>query len=115
MEDVGSSPWLEKLLAIVDYQLGQQKLDNQKLAAEMGLSKRQLYRKVKNLTDTSPNLYIRKYRLDKAWQLIESGQFQTVQQIGIAVGYQNIHYFSKEFEKEFGEKPLQVLIRLGYR
>ena len=110
-----NSPWLEKFLSILDDWLDHTGLNNQFMANEMGISERQLYRKVKKLTGKSPNRFIREYRLQKAMELMQSEQFHTVQQAGFAIGYKNIHYFSKEFEKKFGESPMQVLRRIGHR
>ena len=108
------SLWLEKFKLTFNDCLGQFNVGNQFMANEMGLSKRQLDRKIKDLSGLSTNQFMRKYRLQKAMEFIQSDQFYTVQQIGYAVGYKNIHYFSKEFEKEFGESPMQILIKRRY-
>ncbi|MEM6320100.1 MAG: helix-turn-helix domain-containing protein, partial [Bacteroidota bacterium] len=93
-------PWLRKLVALLENWPDFKDLSNEQIAAELGISKRQFYRKMKELAGISPNLFIRRYRLNLAKKMLESHQFYTVQEIGQAVGYQNIHYFSKEFEKE---------------
>ncbi len=107
--------FLEKLETIIEQALTNQDLDNQYLAHEMGISERQLYRKVKETAGVSPNQFIRSYRLKKAMALIESKRYSTVQEIAAKVGYQNLYYFSKVFLVEFGESPMQVLKRLNLR
>ena len=70
--------WLEKLEGILEKSFAYQDLDNQYLAKEMGISERQLYRKVKIITRQSPNLFIRSHRLEKAMALIESKAFLSI-------------------------------------
>ena len=113
--DISKNKWLEKLDFILEIYLGKEEMDNEFLANEMGLSLRQFYRKTKELSNQSPNQYIRKYKLQKALEFIHSGQYQTVQEISFIIGFKNSHYFSKAFEKEYGESPLMILKRLGYR
>ena len=113
--DPSKNKWLEKLEFILETYLGESELDNEFLANEMGISTRQFYRKTRELTNQSPNQYIRQYKLQKALEFIHSGQYQTVQEISFIIGFKNSHYFSKAFEKKYGESPLLVLRRLGYR
>ncbi len=113
--DVSKNKWLEKLDFILETYLGKAEMDNEFLANEMDMSIRQFYRRTKETTHQSPNQYIRKYKLQKALEFIHSGQYQTVQEISFIVGFKNSHYFSKAFEKEYGESPLAILRRLGYR
>jgi len=110
-----NKPWLNQLLIILEAHLSNEDLDNQFIANLMDISERQFYRKVKSLTGESPNLYIRKYRLAKAKSYIQDGDFLTVQEIALAVGYQNLHYFSKAFEKAYEITPMQLLKKLGHR
>lgn len=110
-----NQPWLEQLIILLDAHIANEDLDNQFLASLMDISERQFYRKVKLLTGASPNLYIRKYRLAKAKEYIQNGDYLTVQEIALAVGYQNLHYFSKAFEKAYEITPMQLLKDLGHR
>ena len=107
--------WLKKLEAIIATKLDDSTLDNQYLAYEMGLSERQFHRKTKASSGFSPNHFIRTYRLKKAMEFITKGQYLTVQEVALHVGYQNTHYFSKVFLAEHGESPMEVLKRLKLR
>lgn len=112
---ISEDSWLKKLETIIATKLDDPTLDNQYLAQEMGMSERQFYRETKASSRLSPNHFIRTYRLKKAMEFIEEGQYLTVQEVALRVGYQNIHYFSKIFLTEHGESPMEVLKRLNLR
>ena len=107
--------WLENLTLIIENHLGKPYLNNEFIAREMGISKRHFYRKIKEETGMSPNRYIREYILQRAMEMMESGKYQTVQEISLTLGFKNPYYFTVAFEKEFGERPLKILRRLGFR
>lgn len=71
---------------------------------EMGLSRSAFYRKIKGLSDMSPNEYIRMLRLRKAAQLLVEGDL-SVSEICYQVGFGTPSYFSKCFQKQFGVLP----------
>ncbi len=70
----------------------------------MGLSRSAFYRKIKGLSDLSPNEYIRMLRLRKAAQLLSEGEL-SVSEICYQVGFGTPSYFSKCFQKQFGVLP----------
>lgn len=107
--------WLKKIEELISAKLEGQDLDNQYLAQEMRMSERQFYRKIKAKSGLSPNHFIRTCRLKKAMEFIEKGEYLTVQEVALTVGYQNVHYFSKVFVAEYGESPMEVLKRLSLR
>lgn len=107
--------WLKRLNTVIDEQLKQQKIDNQQLARLMNVSERQFFRKMKQATDRTPRQYLRQYRLQKAMNYLEKGEYQTVNEVAYAVGYINVGYFITQFEQLFGKRPLQVLRENGWR
>ena len=78
------------------------------LGVHMGLSRVQLYRKVKSLTDYSPNEWLRKSRLKKAYQLLK-GRSMSVSEVCYEVGFTSPSYFSKCFKEEFNQSPSDLL------
>ena len=64
----------------------------------------QLYRKIKSLTNYSPNELLRIARLKKAASLLASSDM-TVAEIGYEVGFSSPSYFTKCFQKQFGILP----------
>ena len=76
----------------------------EKMAEEMGLSRTHLNRKMKALTNLSPNEFIRDLRLNKAAQMI-SQKTDTISQIAYSVGFNDQSYFTKCFKNKFNKSP----------
>ena len=68
------------------------------------MSRSQLFRKMKALTDYSPSQFIRTYRLQKANELLQSSDL-TISEISWQVGFKDPSHFSKSFQEEFGFTP----------
>jgi CheY-like chemotaxis protein/anti-sigma regulatory factor (Ser/Thr protein kinase) len=79
-------------------------LNVEQLAAEIGLSRVQLYRKVKALTGYSPVEVIRIMRLKEAEKRLKSTD-KTVAEIAYEVGFSSPSYFSKCYRELFGILP----------
>lgn len=75
---------------------------------EVGMSRTQLYRKLKGLTGQSPNEFIRTIRLRRAAQLLEQRQC-TVAEITYEVGFTDLQYFRDCFKKLFGATPTEYM------
>jgi AraC-like DNA-binding protein len=74
------------------------------LCQKIGMSRSQLFRKIKALTDIAPSDLIRLYRLNKAKALLESGA-ANVAETAWEVGFKDPSYFSKLYQEEFGTTP----------
>ncbi len=74
------------------------------LAIALKVSDTQLRRKLKSISGYSPNEYLRKFRLDKAAQLLSS-QAKSVSEVAYDVGFENLSYFSKVFFNEYNCLP----------
>ena len=74
------------------------------LGAEMGLSRVQLYRKLKALTGSSPVELLRTIRLSRAKELLaDSGK--SVSEVAYEVGFSSPSYFTKCYKEAFGSTP----------
>jgi len=80
------------------------------LSAELGLSARQLQRRLRDTTGESPNSFIRSIRLQKAALLLEHGS-DPVSQVAYAVGFNSLSYFAKCFREHFGRNPSEFTAR----
>ena len=78
------------------------------LCKKAGMSRSQLYRKMKAIMDISPSDFLRKYRLQKGRELLLKGNI-TVSEVTWQVGFKDIAHFSKAFQEEFGELPSGML------
>tara|TARA_B100000749_G_scaffold262965_1_gene236271 strand:- start:222 stop:815 length:594 start_codon:yes stop_codon:yes gene_type:complete len=99
--------FMQKVLDYVNENLGEPDLNVEHLADDMSLSRSQLYRKIKAITGMTANELIRKIRLKKAKQMIESGS-DSISEVGFKVGFSSASYFSKCFKNEFGILPTEL-------
>ncbi len=81
-------------------------------AAEMGMSRVQLYRKMKATIGYSVSDFIRQYRLKKAYEYLEN-QKGTVSEIAYDVGFSNLSYFTKAFKEVYNRKPSEILQKVN--
>lgn len=80
------------------------------LARQFYMSRSQLYRKVKSLTNQSPVEYVRNYRLDQAIILLKEKKGK-VSDVAMAVGISDPKYFSRCFRKRFGIPPSKYIAK----
>ena len=96
--------FLKQLRKIIQENLVNSDLSVEQISDEIGLSRVQLYRKVKALTGYSPVEILRKARLTRARHLLQTTE-RTVSEVAYAVGFSTPSYFSKCYKDEFGESP----------
>ena len=96
--------FLKQLRKIIQENLANSDLSVEQIGDEIGLSRVQLYRKVKALTGYSPVEIVRKARLTRARHLLQTTE-RTVSEVAYAVGFSTPSYFSKCYKDEFGESP----------
>ena len=101
--------WLMSLEKEVSDNISNDFLDLYELSFRMAVSERQLHRKTLNLVALTPNKYIRILRLHKAKQMIDNFVEHSVPQIAYAVGYNDVHYFSKLFMSQYSVSPRELL------
>ena len=80
----------------------------EELCREIGMSRRQLLRKLNALLDCSPAFYIRRIRLERAKQLLEQ-RAGNVTEIAFEVGYGNLSAFTRAFKEAFHKSPSDIL------
>ncbi|MBN1926871.1 MAG: response regulator, partial [Prolixibacteraceae bacterium] len=78
--------------------------DVDQFASEMFVSRSQLYKKLKAITDLSANDFINVYRLKKAVELLKNENLQ-ISEIAYTIGFNDPKYFSRIFKKYFKESP----------
>ena len=104
--------FVERFKSLIEEKMGDSGLNVEDLGKDMGLSRVQLYRKIKSLTNYSPNELLRIARLKKAASLLASSDM-TVAEIGYEVGFSSPSYFTKCYKEQFGESPTDFLKRKG--
>lgn len=96
--------FLNKLVESIHARLEEVDLDVDALAEMMNMSRATLYRKVKSISELTPNDFIRLIRLKKAAELLRNKEYR-VNEIAFIVGFNSSSYFSKCFFKQFGVLP----------
>lgn len=105
--DSSPHPFISRFREVVERNMSNSELSVEDLAAEMHLSRVQLYRKVKAITGSSPVELLRTARLNRGHQLLLTTD-KTVSEVAYAVGFSAPAYFTKCFKDEFGMVPGEV-------
>lgn len=96
--------FLEKLSEVIQANIDEQDLDVDKLARLMSMGRTSLFRKIKSITDLTPNELINVTRLKKAAELLSTGDYR-VYEVADMVGYSSQTNFGRNFFKQFGMTP----------
>lgn len=96
--------FLKRLKEILEDNYEDDDFDTNLLTQKMGMSRVQLFRKLKALTGVSASHFIRFYRLSKAKEKI-TGTSENISEIAFEVGFKDPAYFTRAFNKEFGITP----------
>jgi DNA-binding response OmpR family regulator len=96
--------FLIKLTTIIEKYLSETRLDVDFLSKEIGMSRQHMHKKLKALTDYSPNEFIRLIRLKRAAQLLRL-KTSSVSQIAYETGFDNLSYFTKRFKELYHVLP----------
>lgn len=96
--------FLTKVTDFIDAHIDDHELSAEQVALHLKISTRNLYRKFKDAGETSPNDFIKNYRIKYAGRLLLSTAL-TVQEIIYRCGFTNRSHFYKEFAKRFGSTP----------
>lgn len=98
--------FLEKLTSIIESHIEDDKFSIEILCDKIGMSRAQLHRKIKAITNQSTTEFIRSFRLQRAANLLrqDSGN---IAEIAYKVGFNSQAYFTKSFQEEFGCSPME--------
>lgn len=99
--------FLDTFLKAMDKHMSNTNLKIEVIGDEIGLSRVQLYRKVKALTGMTPIEILRETRLKRAMQLLKTTD-KTVSEIANEVGFATPGYFSSCFKKQYDKYPTDV-------
>jgi signal transduction histidine kinase/DNA-binding response OmpR family regulator len=96
--------FITQSLEIIEKNMSEQDFSVEQLGSELAMSRMQLFRKIKALTDQSPSEYIRTIRLKRAAHLIKSN-YGNLAEITYEVGFNHPSYFAKCFRELYGVAP----------
>ena len=96
--------FMQKLYATLQQNIANSDLNLDAFCKELGLSKSNLYRKIKQITGYSPNEFIRNFRLETAAKMLKETDM-SITEVYCAVGYNSLAYFSNSFKTLYGVSP----------
>jgi AraC-like DNA-binding protein len=99
---------MDKVMKCINENISDPDFNVEKLVENVGMSRAQLHRKLKEITGVSTGEFIRNLRLEQAAQLIIQGKIN-ISQVAYAVGFNNQTHFSTVFKKHFGVAPSEYL------
>ena len=99
---------MERIMKVVNEHLGDSDLNVEMLCAEVGISRAQLHRKMKEMTGLPVSEFIRNIRLEQAVRLLKEQKIN-VTQVAYSVGFSNLAHFSTVFRKQFGVSPSEYI------
>lgn len=100
--------FLEKFVKMVEDNIDDPELSGDRLACELGMSKGNLYKKLKTLTGMTVNIYVRTIRLKIAARLLKQGTYN-ISEVAYSVGFNNPKYFSTCFSEMFSVSPKEYM------
>jgi AraC-like DNA-binding protein len=98
--------FIDQLKEAVNNNMSNPNLKMDELGDQLGISRVQLYRKVKTLTGLSPVELLRQMRLQKGKILLNTTT-KTVAEIAYEVGFNSASYFANCFKKQYGKLPME--------
>ena len=98
----------QKLFDVIEQNISNDKLDVELLCMEIGISRANLYRKLKSITELSPMELIRNKRLEMAAKLLKESEMN-VSEIALHLGFNSHSYFSNSFKAFYGCTPTEFV------
>lgn len=100
--------FLERTLDIVEKNISNPEFNAELLSQKMNISRMQLYRKLRSLTDQTAHEFIRSIRLKEAARLLKEKRM-TITEVAYEVGFNDLTYFARCFRKQFNTSPSEYL------
>lgn len=100
--------FLSRLVSLLEEKYNDPEFSVEELSQEVAMSRMQLHRKVKALTDQSPGEFLRTFRLERAKQML-SGTGLQVSEVCYKTGFNNVSNFSKVFKEYTGVTPSEFM------
>ncbi len=100
--------FIDNFINLIEANIENEELDIDYICVELGISRTNLYNKLKSITGQAVGDFVRGIRLRKAAQILAT-QDSTVLEAMYSVGFQSKSYFAKAFRKEFGKSPSEFI------
>ena len=108
LEDNALSPqdstFMRELYQLMEDELSNSELDIAKMTEMLHISRTKFYYKVKGLTGENPSVFFKRYKLNRAAELLSDSRYN-VSEIADLTGFSTLSHFSTSFKKQFGVSP----------
>lgn len=101
--------FMHRFLEMIEASYADSDFSIEKGSEKLGLSRVHLYRKVKELTGSTPTDFLRIYRLKKAALLLRDRN-RNVNEVAYSTGFSSAAYFSKCFKAAYGQSPSEYMV-----
>lgn len=105
-------PLMQKLVELITENAQDPELSMEVLYNKLGMSRTQFFRKIKAISDLSPNKLILNIRMKMAVEKFQSGGM-TIAEVAYEVGFSDPAYFSKVFKSVFNQTPTEYIKNIG--
>ena len=95
---------MERVMRVVNARMSDPNFNIEMLASEVGLSRAQLHRRLKEITGIASGQFLRNLRMEQAARLLSEGKVK-IAQVAYSVGYADQAQFSTAFKTHFGQSP----------
>ena len=99
---------MDRIMKFVNENLSNSDYSIEQMASDIGLSRAQLHRKMKEITGVSASDFVRNLRMQQAAKLLKEHKVN-ISQVAYAVGFTNEAHFSTVFRKHFGIPPSEFV------
>ena len=96
--------FMTELYQLMENELSNSELDVARMTEMMRISRTKFYYKVKGLTGENPSVFFKRYKLNRAAQLLQERK-HNVSEIADMTGFSTLSHFSTSFKKQFGVSP----------
>lgn len=100
--------FMSELYQLMEKELSNSELDVARMTELMHISRTKFYYKVKGLTGDNPSVFFKKYKLNRAAQLLSERKYN-VSEIADMTGFSTLPHFSTSFKKQFGVSPSEYM------
>jgi signal transduction histidine kinase/DNA-binding response OmpR family regulator len=99
---------MDRLYAIMEEELSNEELNINKFTEMMYMSRTKLYYKIKGLTGETPNAFFKKYKLNRAAEMLKSGN-HNISEVSDLTGFSSPTVFTRNFRAQFGKTPSEFM------
>ena len=100
--------FMKELYELMEKELANVDLDITRITEMMKISRTKFYYKVKGLTGENPSVFFKRYKLNRAADLLKEGKYN-MSEIAYMTGFNTLSHFSTSFKKQFGVPPSEYV------